>query len=41
MIEAIECKWNKDARIPKTWRDAYPDSAFMTINQNNYLDHFA
>lgn len=41
MIEAIECKWNKGARIPKTWRDAYPDSTFMTINQNNYLDHFA
>lgn len=37
-ITAIECKWNKTAREPKLWRATYPESEFLVINKENYLD---
>ena len=39
-IEAIECKWSAGAKIPDLWRETYPDSTFLTINKENYLDQF-
>jgi len=35
---AIECKWSDTAREPKLWKETYPDSSFMTVNRENYLD---
>lgn len=38
VLTAIECKWSQSASAPALWRETYPDSAFMTINKENYLD---
>ncbi len=39
-LYAYEIKWSslKKAKIPKSWKDAYPDSEFTVINQDNYLE---
>lgn len=37
-----EFKWgNKQAKLPPSWRDGYPGSAFQTINRTNYLSFVA
>lgn len=38
LLTAIECKWSAEASAPALWRETYPDSIFMTINKENYLD---
>lgn len=37
---AYEIKWNmkKNPKPPKSWTNAYPESDFQIINQENYLD---
>lgn len=37
---AYEIKWttNKKAKIPKEWKEAYPESHFAVITPENYLD---
>jgi len=36
---AYECKYaSKKAKIPKAWAQNYPQSQFMVINKDNYLD---
>lgn len=37
-LTAIECKWSTEARVPALWRETYPESTFMTINKENYLE---
>ena len=37
-LTAIECKWSAEASAPALWRETYPESAFMVINKENYLD---
>ena len=37
-LTAIECKWLTEASAPALWRETYPESAFMVINKENYLD---
>lgn len=40
VIKAFECKWkNAKARVPKAFEKAYPEAAFMVIDQSNYLQH--
>lgn len=39
-LTAIECKWSAEARVPELWEETYPDSNFITINKENYLDIF-
>ncbi len=39
-LTAIECKWSTEVRVPKLWEETYPDSNFITINKENYLDIF-
>lgn len=36
---AYEIKWKiKKVKIPSAWKDAYPDSEYSVISQDNYLD---
>ena len=37
---AYEVKWNpkKNPKVPKSWINAYPESEYQVINQNNYLN---
>ncbi|MEI7596918.1 MAG: ATP-binding protein [Bacteroidota bacterium] len=37
---AYEIKWNenKKSKIPSAWKDSYPESEYIVINQTNYLD---
>ncbi len=37
---AYEIKWgaNKKVKIPKEWKDSYPESQFLVITPENYLD---
>ena len=36
---AYEIKWkDKKVKIPSAWKEAYPDSKFSVISQDNYLD---
>jgi len=37
---AYEIKWNKTAKIPSAWENAYPNSVFNVINKDNYLNWF-
>ena len=37
-LTAIECKWSTEASAPALWRETYPESGFMVINRENYLD---
>ncbi len=37
-LTAIECKWSTEASAPALWNETYPDSTFMTINKENYLN---
>ena len=37
-LTAIECKWSSVAKEPSLWREVYPESAFLAINRENYLD---
>ena len=38
-LKAFECKWkNSRAKKPVAFDKAYPDAAFMIVNQDNYLD---
>ncbi|MDD2387697.1 MAG: ATP-binding protein [Bacteroidales bacterium] len=39
-LYAYEIKWNlhKKVKIPKSWKNAYPDSEFTVINRDNYLE---
>src|SRR3989338_56956 len=39
-LTAIECKWSSVAKEPSLWREVYPESAFLAINRENYLDEF-
>ncbi len=36
-LSAIECKWQKEARLPKLWKETYPESEYILINRDNYL----
>jgi len=39
-LTAIECKWSeKSTRIPKVWKEAYPEAKFITITRENYLEY--
>lgn len=39
-LTAIECKWSeKSSRIPKLWKEAYPDAKLITITRENYLEY--
>jgi len=40
-LMAIECKWSAEASAPALWRETYPDSVFVTINKENYLEILA
>ena len=36
---AYEIKWkDKKVKVPSAWRDAYPDSEYSVISQDNYLN---
>ena len=35
---AYEIKWNKTAKVPSAWQNAYPDSKFEVVNKNNYIN---
>ena len=36
---AYEIKWkNKKVKVPSAWKEAYPDSEYSVISQDNYLD---
>lgn len=37
-LTAIECKWTKDGTVPALWKNTYPESEFLSINKENYLD---
>ena len=39
-VSAAEVKWSprSEARAPRGWRHAYPDSSFRVVHQENYLD---
>ncbi len=39
-IHAAEMKWSahSKARTPRGWSEAYPDSSFRVVHQDNYLD---
>jgi predicted AAA+ superfamily ATPase len=38
-LNAMEIKYNKDkTKSPKSWMETYPDSEFLLINKENYLD---
>lgn len=37
-LTAIESKWSANASAPALWRETYPDSSFMTVTKENYLD---
>ena len=37
-ITAIECKWSATTTAPALWRETYPDSNFISINKENYLN---
>lgn len=37
-LHGYELKFNKDSKIPKEWKEAYPDSNFGVVNKNNYFD---
>ena len=41
-LHAYECKWNshKKVRVPRTFRDAYPEIDFTVLTPGNYLDIF-
>jgi len=36
---SYEIKWNqhKKAKVPLSWKKAYPDSTYQVISPNNYL----
>lgn len=37
-LQAIECKWqDQQVKTPTAFAKAYPNAAFTTIHQNNYL----
>lgn len=35
---AFEFKWSGEAKVPKEFVEAYPESEFKTINKDNYLE---
>jgi hypothetical protein len=35
---AYEFKWSGGARVPKSFRSAYPEAEFQVVNRENYLD---
>jgi len=36
---AYEIKWKtKKTKVPSAWKEAYPDSKYAVISQDNYLD---
>ena len=37
VLFAYEIKWNKTAKVPSAWKQAYPDSEFEVINKDNYI----
>ena len=39
-LYAAEMKWSagSDARVPRGWRQNYPDSSFRVVDPENYLD---
>lgn len=37
-LEAVECKWSSSGAAPDVWKETYPDSSYISINKNNYLD---
>lgn len=42
-INAYEFKWNvkKKPKVPSSWAEAYPDSEYRIISQDNYLEWIA
>jgi predicted AAA+ superfamily ATPase len=39
-LSAFEIKWTEDKfKIPKAWKEAYPESSVSIINRNNYLEY--
>jgi hypothetical protein len=38
-LKATEIKWkSKEVKVPKAFKDAYPEAKFQVINPMNYLD---
>jgi predicted AAA+ superfamily ATPase len=37
-ITALECKWSKTGKKPKLWKETYPESEWVYINKESYLD---
>jgi len=38
-LSAFEIKWKDDKiKIPKAWKEAYPQSPVTLINRSNYLE---
>lgn len=39
-LNAFEIKWNakRKTKIPKAWQNAYPESKFNVVNNQNYID---
>jgi len=38
ILSAIECKWSKKVKVPPLWKRSYPESDFIVINRENYLE---
>ena len=38
-LSGVEIKWeNKKPKVPKSWKENYPDSEFKPVNKENYQD---
>lgn len=37
-LSGFEIKWNKKARLPKVFKEAYPESLFEIINKDNFFE---
>jgi len=37
-LYGYELKFKKDSKMPKEWKEAYPESEFDVVNKKNYLD---
>jgi predicted AAA+ superfamily ATPase len=39
MIEAFECKWSDErTRIPRLWKETYPEASITIVHKENYMD---
>ena len=39
-LYAYEFKWSekRQSKVPKSWKEAYPDAAYQVINSSNYME---